>query len=75
MPAYDEVKNAALELPFEARAKLVADILTSLEASQEEIDSAWRAEIELRLREIEEGKVDLIPGEQVMNELRAQLRS
>lgn len=75
MPAYDEVKNAALELSFEARAKLVTEILTSLEASQEEVDSAWRAEIELRLREIEEGKVDLIPGEQVMNELRDQLKS
>jgi putative addiction module component (TIGR02574 family) len=48
--------------------------VASLEASQEEIDEAWRIEIERRVKEIKEGKVQLIPGEQVMSELRAQLK-
>ncbi|HET6890243.1 MAG TPA: addiction module protein [Pyrinomonadaceae bacterium] len=72
--SYDEIKNAALELPFEARAKLVGEILNSLESSQEEIDAAWRAEIERRVKEIEKGEVELIPGAQVMRELRNQLK-
>jgi putative addiction module component (TIGR02574 family) len=75
MAVYEEIKNAVLELPFEARAKLVREILNSLESSQEEIDAAWRAEIERRVKEIEEGTVELIPGEQVMRELRDQLKS
>ena len=49
------------------------ELLISLEAS-EEVEAAWRAEIERRVKEIDEGKVQLIPGEQVMNELRSQLK-
>jgi putative addiction module component (TIGR02574 family) len=72
--AYEDVVNAALALPPEARAMLAEDLIASLESSQEEIDEAWRIEIERRLKEIKQGKVQLIPGEQVMSELRAQLK-
>ncbi|MFS8084458.1 MAG: addiction module protein [Acidobacteriota bacterium] len=72
--AYEEVANAALALPPEARAMLAEDLVASLEASQEEIDEAWRKEIARRVKEIKEGKVQLIPGEQVMSELRSQLK-
>lgn len=72
MAVYEEIKNAVLELPFETRAKLVEEILNSLESSREEIDAAWRAEIERRVKEVEEGKVELIPGDQVLRELRDQ---
>jgi len=71
---YDEVASAALALPPEARAMLAEDLVASLEASQAEIDEAWHVEIERRVKEIKEGKVQLIPGEQVMSELRAQLK-
>ncbi len=71
---YEKVANAALALPPEARAMLAEDLVASLEVSQEEIDDAWRVEIERRVKEIKEGKVQLIPGEQVMSELRAQLK-
>jgi putative addiction module component (TIGR02574 family) len=63
-----------LALPPAARAMLAEDLVASLETSQEEIDEAWRIEIERRVKEIKEGKVRLIPGEQVMSELRAQLK-
>ncbi len=53
---------------------LAEDLVASLEASQAEIDEAWHVEIERRLKEIKEGKVQLIPGEQVISELRAQLK-
>jgi putative addiction module component (TIGR02574 family) len=71
---YEEVANAALTLPAEDRAMLADDLVASLEASQAEIDEAWRIEIERRIKEIKEGKVQLIPGEQVMSDLRAQLK-
>ncbi len=71
--SYEEVASAALTLPAEARAMLMEELLTSLEASPE-VEEAWRVEIERRIREIDEGKVQLIPGEQVMNELRTQLK-
>jgi putative addiction module component (TIGR02574 family) len=74
MPStYEEVVSAALTLPADARAMLMEELLTSLNSS-EEVEAAWRAEIERRVREIDEGKVQLIPGEQVMRELRTQLK-
>ena len=71
---YEDVANAALALPPEARVMLAEDLVASLESSQEEIDAAWRLEIERRVKEIKQGKVQLIPGEQVMSELRGQLK-
>jgi putative addiction module component (TIGR02574 family) len=74
MPStYEEVVSAALTLPAGARAMLMEELLTSLDSS-EEVEVAWRAEIERRVREIDDGKVQLIPGEQVMSELRTQLK-
>ena len=35
-----------------------------------EIDAAWRVETRRRIEEIQSGKVQGIPGEQVMGELR-----
>jgi putative addiction module component (TIGR02574 family) len=71
---YKDIANAALALPAPARAMLAEDLLASLESSPEEIKEAWRIEIERRVKEIREGKVELIPGDQVMQELRAQLK-
>ena len=72
--AYGEVVTAALALPPDARVMLMEELLSSIETSQAEVDAAWHAEIERRVKEIAEGKVQLIPGEQVMSELRAQLK-
>jgi putative addiction module component (TIGR02574 family) len=72
---YNDVINAALALPSDSRAMLVEELLLSLDAvSQTEIDTSWRSEIERRQMEIKEGKATLIPGEQVISELRAQLK-
>ena len=52
----------ALKLPPEARAALAGSLLDSLdEHLDRNAESAWEAEIALRIREIEEGKVTLIP--------------
>jgi putative addiction module component (TIGR02574 family) len=72
--AYEEIVSAALALPPQARALLAEDLLASLDSSQAEIDEAWRVEIERRVQEIKEGKVELLDGDKVMSELRAQLK-
>jgi len=54
--------DEALKLPADARAELVGRLLRSLDEeegdlSPEEYQAAWSAEIERRLREVDEGKV------------------
>lgn len=69
----DELINEAMSLPVELRAQLVDELLKSLNPSQAEIDELWAIEAEKRVAEIETGKVQLIPGEQVFAELRKRL--
>jgi putative addiction module component (TIGR02574 family) len=71
----DEILRAALELPPSARAMLAGHLLESLDASdQTEIDAAWSEEIERRIRDIDEGRVKLIPGEEVLAALRSRFK-
>jgi putative addiction module component (TIGR02574 family) len=57
----DSLKQA-LRLPPEARAALAGSLIDSLdEALDLDAESAWEAEIAARIREIDEGKVTLIP--------------
>jgi putative addiction module component (TIGR02574 family) len=56
------VLKEALKLPAEARAALAGTLFDSLDESiDQEAESAWEAEIAGRLKEIDEGKVELIP--------------
>ena len=56
------ILKEALKLSPEARATLAGSLLDSLdEPSDRNSDSAWQAETALRLREIDEGKVSMIP--------------
>jgi len=69
----DELISEAISLPVELRAQLVEELLKSLNPSQAEIDALWATEAERRVAEIEAGKVQLIPSEQVFAELRKRL--
>ncbi len=69
----DELINEAMSLPVELRARLVDELLRSLNPSQAQIDELWAAEAERRVAEVESGKVKPIPGEQVFEELRKRL--
>jgi len=71
----DEILRAALKLPPSARAMLAGHLLESLDdPEQTEIDAAWAEEIERRIRDIDEGRVKLIPGEEVLAELRSRFK-
>ncbi|HXG66825.1 MAG TPA: addiction module protein [Blastocatellia bacterium] len=70
---YDEIMNAALSLPPGARAMLAEHLLESLDApDQKEIDAIWAEQVEKRIQEVDEGKVEAIPGEQVLSDLRSR---
>jgi putative addiction module component (TIGR02574 family) len=57
-----DILKQALRLPPEARAALAGSLLDSLDETLDlDAESAWEAEIGARIREIDEGKVTLIP--------------
>lgn len=69
----DRVTEEALSLPADVRLSLVEKLLTSLNLPiDEEIDRLWAEEAERRVSQIEEGKVKLVPGEEVFNRIRAK---
>jgi putative addiction module component (TIGR02574 family) len=56
-----EILKEALKLPPEARAALAGSLLDSLDDTvDQDAESAWDAEIVMRLKEIDEGKVKLL---------------
>jgi putative addiction module component (TIGR02574 family) len=58
----NEILKEALKLPPEARAALAGTLLDSLdETVDRDAELAWEAEIITRLKEIDEGKVKLVP--------------
>lgn len=72
---YDEIMNAALALPPRERELLAEHLMESLhEEDQEAINALWAEEAERRNREIEDGIVKTIPGEEVMNRLRSRYK-
>jgi len=57
-----EILKEALKLPQEARAALAGTLIDSLdETVDRDAESEWETEIVKRLKEIDEGKVNLIP--------------
>ncbi len=58
------------DLPIEQRARIADQILQSLNATDPDIESAWIQEVEERVKEYEEGKVELIPAREVFKNLR-----
>lgn len=72
--ATGRLTDQVLSLPCEDRIYLVDRLLESLNApSREEIDRLWAEEAERRIDELDSGKVEAIPGEQVFAEIRGRL--
>jgi len=69
----DRVIEEALSLPADARLSLIEKLLTSLNLPiDEEIDRIWAEEAERRVSQIQEGKVKLVPGEEVFAKIRTK---
>ena len=72
---FEDILNAALSLPPEARAMLVDRLVRSFdEPNQEEIDAAWAKEAERRSRDLDEGRLEAIDGELVLQRLRSRYK-
>ena len=68
-----DILKEALKLPPEARAALAGTLLDSLDdAVDRDAESAWEAEILLRLKEIDEGKVKLMPWSEARTKISGQ---
>jgi hypothetical protein len=68
-PEAENVIKEALQLPREARALLAEKLLESLDFEEPfAVSGAWQEDIARRCRAIDEGTVELIPGEKVLKE-------
>ena len=72
---FEEILRAALSLSPGARAMLADHLLESLDdEAQKRIDAMWAEEAERRAQAIDEGRAKLIPGDEVLAELRARVK-
>ncbi len=66
----EELYTKALDLDEKERAALAARLIESLDTEVEEgVEAAWLTEVERRMEDLDSGKVQTIPWE----ELRARL--
>jgi putative addiction module component (TIGR02574 family) len=69
-----ELVEEALALPSESRAYLAERLLETLDAEENFVVSqAWRNEVRKRCQELDERKVQSIPAETAIAELRKSL--
>ena len=60
----------ALDLPTNKRMQLIDKLLQNTNIQpQSDIDQAWAMEVERRDKEVQNGSVELIPGEEVVKKV------
>ena len=67
---YDKIFGTALTLPPLYRAMLAEHLLNSLDEVNPEIEAAWGEEIVNRIQAIDEGRVTLVPVNQLLQRLK-----
>jgi putative addiction module component (TIGR02574 family) len=67
--------HEALDLDERERAEMAAALLDSLEppVDEHEVEEAWREEVRRRIAAVDSGQAELIPWEQVRDQLFARL--
>ncbi|MGD0570228.1 MAG: addiction module protein [Candidatus Sulfotelmatobacter sp.] len=70
-PKVSEVLEKALALSTQERGLIIDRLIKSLddEPTEEGVEAAWSEEIKRRVEEIQSGKIEMIPGEDVLKEL------
>lgn len=69
------IENEALHLPKEERAQLIQRLVLSLESpSEEELRSDWLFEARRRAEELDNGSVEAVPSDAVMEKARALIK-
>lgn len=65
-----ELIAEAVALPVEERARVVENLLSSLNPPDQAVDAAWATVARRRLDELRSGRVEAIPGEVVFERIR-----
>ncbi len=68
---FDEIDT----LPIEIKTQIVDKILNSINPIDKTIDNLWIDEVQKRKKDIENGKVELVSGEDVFNKIAKRLNS
>lgn len=75
----EELESRARELSVKDRGELISRLIASLEGepdgTPEEIAAAWDEEIARRIGDMEAGRTEWIPAEQVRKEMQAIIDS
>jgi putative addiction module component (TIGR02574 family) len=76
-PQISELLEKAMALSSEERGLLIDRLVESLDdgPADEGVEAAWDEEIKRRVEDIRSGRVKAIPGEQVMDRLKARRRN
>jgi len=71
----DLLEEEVLSLSSSERARLAKKLLMSLdEISEQELDELWLSEASRRAEELDKGKSELIPAEEVREKAKALLK-
>jgi putative addiction module component (TIGR02574 family) len=75
-PQVSEILQKALALSTQERGLIIDRLIESLddEPAEEGVEAAWDEEIKRRVDDIRSGRVKTIPGEQVLQRLKARRR-
>jgi len=74
--AKEILKRELRDLEPADRAEVAEDALKSLDGTAYgEFSPAWEEEIQRRLRAVDDGTAELIPGDDVFREIEAELRA
>ncbi|HBC88966.1 MAG TPA: hypothetical protein DCZ94_18645 [Lentisphaeria bacterium] len=69
-----KVEREVLLLPSDERLALIDKLIISLNLpTQADVDELWAKEAEKRIKDLDEGKVKGLRGEEVFSELRSKL--
>jgi putative addiction module component (TIGR02574 family) len=69
-----KIEREVLLLPANERLALIDRLIDSLNLpTQSDVDKLWAKEAEQRIKELDEKKVQGLPGETVFSELRSRL--
>jgi len=70
---FESLQREALRLSPDQRAKLISSLVHSLASlSGDQLEALWLDEAERRDREMEEGRVRGVPGNEILARLRAR---
>lgn len=68
-----ELSAQAKALPPEDRARLAEELLASLDPHDSDVGDAWDVELRRRVKEVEQGTVELVPADQAFAAVRRAL--